>query len=367
LGNGDGTFLPGYAIWSEPISFFVPLVNGLNSFTVGDFNGDGNLDIAANVNGARVDVLLGTGTGVFVPAPIPTYVINQHQGGHGLGEIVSEKLSSNGQLDLVVGTGYGATLAILRGNGDGTFQSPTIYPLPQDDDEGLIVADLNGDGSPDIVVGTATFGIQKYLTVLLNNGNADFGEPPPLFPVVARYDSPTVILTNAVGVVLADLTGSGKLDLITTDWNEPIEPLANGQMPALPTFNTSTTQANTYSTISVLPGNGDGSFGTEHQYYVGGRRPISPAVADLTGDGKMDLAIVDGGYFFASDDAGKHTQLSILSGNGDGTFQPASNQKLWDQDGGDALIAADFGRGEIDLAVAHFGLGQVMILQGKGD
>ncbi|PYL16782.1 MAG: hypothetical protein DME30_08565, partial [Verrucomicrobia bacterium] len=133
LGNGDGTFLPGYAIWSEPISFYVPLVNGLNSFTVGDFNEDGNLDIAANVNGARVDVLLGTGLGTFVPASTPTYIINQHQGGHGLGEIVSEKLSSSGHLDLVVGTGYGATLAILRGNGDGTFQTPTIYPLAQYD------------------------------------------------------------------------------------------------------------------------------------------------------------------------------------------------------------------------------------------
>jgi len=466
LGNGDGTFLPAYAVWSPPNTIFEPIVSGLSAFVIGDFNGDGNLDIAADADGARVEVLLGTGTGTFVPTA--SYLINQHQGGNGGGEIQAARLSHNGNLDLVVGTGYGATLAILRGNGDGTFQSPTIYPLPQDDDEGLIVADLNGDGSPDIVVGTATFGIQKYLTVLLNNGNADFGEPPPLFPVVARYDSPTVTPTNAVGVVLADLTGSGKLDLITTDWNEPIEPLANGQMPALPTFNTSTTQANTYSTISVLPGNGDGSFGTEHQYYVGGRRPISPAVADLTGDGKkgvvvanildnnisilkgngdytfqspvnitvgtnpnavaladfngdgkpdiavtnltdgtvsvlinqstpgkikfaspvsyavgthpaavvardfnhdgkIDLAIVDGGYFFASDDAGKHTQLSILSGNGDGTFQPATNQKLWDQDGGDALIAADFGRGEIDLAVAHFGLGQVMILQGKGD
>ena len=463
LGNGDGTFLPGYAIWSEPISFYVPLVNGLNSFTVGDFNGDGNLDIAANVNGARVDVLLGTGTGVFVPAPIPTYVINQHQGGHGLGEIVSEKLSSNGHLDLVVGTGYGATLAIMRGNGDGTFQSPTIYPLAQYDDEGLVVADVNGDGQPDIVVGTqGGRGLSpNYLTVLLNKGNGDFGTPPPLFSVRASFNQATT--TNAVGLTLADLTGNGKLDLVVTDWDIPIEPAANGNLPPLPTINFSTLQVDTHGTISVLAGNGDGTFQTEQQYYVGGR-PIAVAVADLTGDGKkdavvvnafdntlsilkgngdrtfqpaitiqvgtnptalalgdfdgdgkldiavtdlidnnvsillnqstpgtlsfkapvnyavgtypsgvaaadfnhdgkLDLAVVNGGNFFSSN---PYTTLSILLGNGDGTFQPAATQQLWNQSGGDAIVAADFGRGEIDLAVANFSAAQVMILGGDG-
>src|SRR5439155_1836149 len=272
--------------------------------------------------------------------------------------------------------------------------------------------------------------------------------------------------TNAVGLTLADLTGNGKLDLVVTDWDNPIEPAANGNLPPLPTINFSTLQVDTHGTISVLAGNGDGTFQTEQQYYVGGR-PIAVAVADLTGDGKkdlvvvnafentlsilkgngdrtfqsavttpvgtnpnalvlgdfngdgkidiavtnlvdnnvsilinqstpgtlsfqtpvnyavgtypdavvtadfnhdgkLDLAIVSAGYFFSSNDAGKHTTLSILSGNGDGTFGPATTQKLWDQDGGDAIVAADFGRGEIDLAVAHFSAHQVMILQGDG-
>ena len=465
LGNGDGTFLPAYAVWSPPNTIYESVASGLSSFAIGDFNNDGNLDIAADANGARVEILLGSGTGVFVPTG--SYLINQLQGGNGDGQIAAEKLSNSGNVDLVVGTGFGATLVILRGNGDGTFQ-PTIYPLAQDDDEGLIVADVNGDDSPDIVVGTGIFGTQKYLTVLLNKGNGDFGGPPPLFPIASDVSNNAATATNAVGVVLTDLTGNGKLDLVVSDWNEPIEPATNGQMPPLPTFNTATQQANTYSTISVLAGNGDGTFQTEQQYYVGGRRPISPQVADLTGDGKkdvvvanvldnnisilkgngdrsfqapinisvgtnpnavalgdfngdgkpdiavtnlndgtvsilinqstpgtvqfaspvsysvgtnpagivardfnhdgkIDLAIVDSGYFFASDDAGKHTQLAILLGNGDGTFQTATTQQLWIQDGGDAIVAGNFGRGEIDLAVAHFGLGQVMSLRGNGD
>src|SRR5207244_5859103 len=118
--------------------------------------------------------------------------------------------------------------------------------------------------------------------------------------------------TNAVGLTLADLTGNGKLDLVVTDWDVPIEPLANGDLPPLPTINFSTLQADTHGTISVLAGNGDGTFQTERQYYVGGR-PIAVAATDLTGDGSKDLVVVN-----AFDNT-----LSILKGNGDRTFQSA--------------------------------------------
>jgi hypothetical protein len=72
LGNGDGTFLPGYVILEEPSTEFSvnppgPILNGPVSFTVADFNGDGNLDVAVSVDGARLDVILGTGTGTFIP------------------------------------------------------------------------------------------------------------------------------------------------------------------------------------------------------------------------------------------------------------------------------------------------------------
>jgi FG-GAP-like repeat len=469
LGNGDGTFLPGYLILAEPSTLFSvnppgPILNGPVSFTVADFNGDGNLDIAANIDGTRVDVLLGTGTGTFAP-PV-TYLINSHETGFGLGAIVAAKLTNRGKLDLVASTGYGGTLAILYGNGDGTFQTtPLTFPLPEADDQALVVADVNSDGQPDIVVGTAEgklTGDLNYLTVLLNKGNGDFGAPPALFSVKSPLNQGTA--TNAVGVTLASLTGNGKLDLVVTDWDLPIEPLANGQLPPLPTINFSTQQVDTHGSISVLAGNGDGTFQTEQQYFVGGR-PIAVAVADLTGDGKkdavvvnafdntlsilkgngdhtfqpaitiavgtnpnalvltdfngdgkpdiavtdlvdnnvsvlinqstpgtlnfktpvtyavgtypagivardfnhdgkLDLAVVNSGNFFS---ANPHTTLSILLGNGDGTFQPAVTQQLWNQYGGDAIVAGNFGRGEIDLAVANFGAGQVMILKGNGD
>jgi hypothetical protein len=59
--------------------------------------------------------------------------------------------------------------------------------------------------------------------------------------------------------------------------------------------------------------------------------------------------------------------LSILLGNGDGSFGPAATQLLWSQNGGDAIVDADFGNGEVDLAVANFGTNEVIILQGHGD
>ena len=470
LGNGDGTFQPGYVVLAEPTTLASvnppgPILNGLVSCVVADFNGDGNLDIAAAEDGERIDVLLGTGTGVFSP-PV-TYLNNEHQSGSGGGQIATARLAPNGHLDLVVNTGYGTTLAVFRGNGDGTFQSPTIYPLPQYDDEGLILADVNSDGAPDIITGTMGGrggGDPNYLTVLVNDGNGGFSPPPPLFPVIAPYNQGTS--TNAVGITAADLTKSGKLDLVVTDWDVPIEPLANGQLPPLPTVNFSTQQADTHGSISVLAGNGDGTFQTEQQYFVGGRpiavqtgdltgdgkidivvvnafdnmlsilkgngdrtyqpaisvpvgtNPTSLALADFNGDGKLDiavtnlvdntvailinqstagtisfktpvnysvgthpagivtrdfnhdgkldLAVLNSGYFFSADDAGKHTTLSILLGNGDGSFAAAATQQIAFADGGDAIAAADFGRGETDLAVAHFGNGQVIILHGDG-
>lgn len=469
LGNGDGTFLPGYVVLAEPSTLVSvnppgPILNGLVSHVVADFDGDGNLDIAAAEDGQRVDVLLGTGTGTF--APPSTYLNSGHQSGSGGGQIAAAQLSDQGHIDLVVTTGFGTTLGILRGNGDGTFQSPQLYPLPQYDDEPIMIADVNRDGHSDIVIGTAegAFENTNYLTVLLNDGSGNFGTPPPLFPVKSVPGNEPA--TNAIGIKLADLARSGKLDAVVTDWDTPIEPVANGQFPEPPAIDTTNFTVDTHGTISVLPGNGDGTFQAPQQYFVGGR-PIAVETADLTGDGKIDLVVVDAfdnqlsilkgngdrtyqaaimipvgtnptslvlgdfdgdgkpdiavtnladntvavlinqstagtisfkapvnynvgtypsgivaadlnhdgrldlatvnaGYYFASDDSGKKTTLSVLLGNGDGTFAVAT-QELWPTDGGDAIAAGDFGRGQIDLAVAHFALGEVMILNGNGD
>jgi len=98
--------------------------------------------------------------------------------------------------------------------------------------------------------------------------------------------------------------------------------------------------------------------------YPVGIYPGAIVTGDFTHNGKLDLAVVNGGN---SVDPSATTTLSILKGNGDGSFQPAATQLLWNGSGGAAIAAGDFGTGQIDLAVANFSTGQIMILLGHGD
>ena len=316
-GLGDGTFLPGGLVWQEPNTLFSvnppgSLTNGITAVTVGDFNKDGNPDIAVDSGATRVDILLGTGTGAFVPAPIPTYVFNQNQTGFGGGDLAAADLRGTGNLDLVISTGYAATAVILYGNGDGTFELPVIYPLPEFDDAVLALIDVNRDGKTDIVFGTEggeTSQDPNFFTIMLNK-DGGFDPPPAQFVVTSPADQAQA--ENPIGVTLSDLNGDGKLDLVVTLWGGNFGPIIDGKIPNPPHLNPTTQQVTTQGSVAVLLGNGDGSFAQPH-YYLVGTRPVSTKAADLTGDGKKDLVVTNG----------VTSTISLLKGNGDGTFQTA--------------------------------------------
>jgi hypothetical protein len=205
-------------------------------------------------------------------------------------------------------------VSVLVGNGDGTFQNQKSFPVGSTPDS-VAVADVTGDGKPDLI--TTNFG-DKTVSVLLGNGDGTF-QNQKTFQVGSRPTS----------VAVADLTGDVKPDLIVTNRGA--------------------------DTVSVLLGNGDGTFQHRKTFPVG-TFPNSVAVADVNGDGKPDLIVANG----------RDNTVSVLLGNGDGTFQ---NQKTFPAGSYPTSVAvADLtGDGKPDLIVTNRDDKTVSVLLGNGD
>jgi hypothetical protein len=165
LGKGDGTFQAGQHISTGTLS--------MNHLKVGDFNGDGHPDLAYLDSSAnRVGILLGDGTGSFSLAP------NPQPAPAGSQEIAAGDLDSDGHLDVVTTSRNGNVMSIFRGNGDGTLaarQDITVSGPWQP-----VISDFNGDGNPDIAVGSGTLDqVLVYAntppTAAANPGTATFG------------------------------------------------------------------------------------------------------------------------------------------------------------------------------------------------
>jgi hypothetical protein len=284
---------------------------------VGDFNNDGKLDIAIVANTPTVNILLGNGDGTFKPeidTTIPAFPTTAV-----LGALTAADVNGDGNLDVIVVTTTG--VSVLLGNGGGTLQAPVDYATPLMP-IAVTVADFNGDGKPDLAVTNSIYG-DYLVSVFLNSGTGTFS---------TRKDATVSIL--AAFIVSADFNGDGKMDLATANVENP-------------------------GAISVLLGNGDGTFQSSVQYTVG----INPGwitAADLNGDGITDLAVVNVGV--SGPPMPVPSSISVLLGNGDGTFQ---SQQVYATTGA-FLMAADFnGDGQIDLATDEYGVG-VYLNQGHG-
>ncbi len=319
IGNGDGTFQPAvdYAVGNDP-----------SAITTGDFTGDGRLDLAvANESSGTVSVLLGLGDGTFQPAV--DYPVGTSPEG-----IVAGDINDDGHLDMAVANSGSNDISILLGNGDGTFQ-PAVDDAAGTEPDAIVAGDFNGDGRLDLAVadhGDESFGGSGTdpggVSVLLGNSDGSF-QPAVHYGAGAEASS----------LVAGDFTGNGRLDLAVIDWIDENSP--QGQ-------------------VSVLLGNGDGTFQPGVQYAVG-FFPTVIVASDFTGDGHLDLAVATN-----SESLADNATVSLLRGNGDGTFQPARNCAF--EEGIDSLVAGDFtGDGRLDLALADQVSSTVSILPGDGD
>jgi hypothetical protein len=275
-----------------------------------------------------------SGNPLFLPAA------NYGTTGAGTSVAVAD-VNGDGKPDLLVATVPSSvyvhsSVNVLLGNGDGTFQAPVAYDSGGFGAFSVAVADVNGDGKPDLVVANvcgAACGVpseEGSVGVLLGNGDGTFQ------PAVI-YDSGGI---SPVSIAVADLNGDGKLDLVVANQcvkDEQCNPW-------------------TEATVSVLLGNGDGTFQTAVSYDPGGAHTESVAVADVNGDGKPDLVAAN-----ACVDCGP-ASVGVLLGNGDGTFQPAV---VYDVPAAGWVAIADVnGDGKQDLVVAG---GDVCVLMGNGD
>ncbi|MGO9084748.1 MAG: FG-GAP-like repeat-containing protein [Candidatus Sulfotelmatobacter sp.] len=263
---------------------------------------------------------------VFFPIAVSTPVVTMSAGTEYAVDatplaVGTADLNGDGKLDLVATNSSDNTVSVLLGNGDGTFQTQTTYAVGVNPTN-LAIADFNGDGRPDLAVTNTN---SNTISVLLGKGDGTFEKQ-------VQYATGT----GPYGIAAADVNGDGKLDLVVTNSSD--------------------------NTISVLLGKGDGTFQAAVSY-AAGEDPLSVTVGDFNRDGKLDLAVAN-----SIDDRFDGDVVTILLGNGDGTFSPPTS---YDSNCGNFVTTADFnGDGKLDLAAAGTPGGEgagVCIFLGNGD
>jgi uncharacterized repeat protein (TIGR01451 family) len=259
LGNGSGGL--GTAV-TYPSDGQFPY-----SVATGDLNDDGNPDVVVtNINSNTVSVLLGDGQGGLGSAT--TYSVGTSLDLAPTSVAIGD-LNGDGKPDLAVANNNTPNVSILLGDGNGGFAAATEYPIPFFDSGSVKIADLNGDGRPDLVV--AGLG----LAVLLGNGDGSFA-------AATQFSAGPIGQLYSLGV--ADLNGDGKPDLLI---------------------------GSAMSEVVVLPGDGAGGFGAPTSYPLAGGfgLTLSVAIADVNGDGNLDLVATNG-----------NSSISVWLGDGSGNF-----------------------------------------------
>ena len=310
--------------------------HGPNALTLGDFNNDGKPDIAvANACGDKlcetngvVSVLLNNGDGTFADG-----IQSQSADSGSSIALTAADFDGDGKLDLaVVNTAINALgdITILLGKGNGRFKLVNAFGLGE---VPLFVraGDFNHDGKMDIAV---TLNNPSKVAVLLGNGDGSFQTP-------VSYD----VEEGPQDLAIADVNRDGILDLLVVNECGHTSGCRQG-------------------TVSVLLGDGDGTFQAQQSYFVG-IFPLEVAVADFNGDNVPDLVL----DLPCGTDSScvSNGGVGVLLGNGDGSFQSVVTYAATGMD--TARIGTGFftNRNTADIIALNYQTSNITVFKGKRD
>lgn len=326
LGKSDGTFTP---VATPAFPYFVDSLSAEGpNLAAGDINKDGKTDIAIS-DGSKIYTWMGNGDGTFVQGR--NYAV-----ANTTGFISLTDLDGDGNLDVYVGMGNGGFYSgddsddneayVLMGNGDGTFQgAPAINSGGYN---GNNLADLNGDGVPDLVTMNNGTGQQTTvsgsLTVQLGNGKGGFTQGANIAPQasfsLSGFNFTMTSAAQASSFAIGDVNGDNKPDVVFIDNGLTAINPGSGLAISYP-----------YPVLFVAIGNGDGTFQTAVPYAF---PQIAPAadfdntstvtelqIADVNHDGLLDLIAVYNETAGGTGVNAYNQGIVVLPGNGNGTFK----------------------------------------------
>jgi hypothetical protein len=303
FGNSQGAF-------AAPVN----IATGLNPnvLAVGDFNGDGKIDLAVTDQLSTtkrtevLSILLNNGNGTFRLA-------HAYLSPFAPSAMLTADFTGDGRTDLALEFAGIPEVVVLPGNGDGSFGAARVSGTAAAESVDMAVGDFNGDGKPDLAVVNGSYSGSGTVSVLLGNGNGTF-------------KAPAVYLAGdgSFAPVVGDFNGDGHPDLAITDAGNGI----NGGTPG----------------VTILLNKGNGTFAAGVTYPDSTNLPFEGAMADINGDGKPDLVV--------SEDYA----IAIFQGNGDGTFAPPTHLADTTSIGGH-IQTGDFNHdGRPDVAVVGSGV-----------
>ena len=280
--------------------------------SVADVNHDGNPDVlVTNADAGTVSVLLGDGNGQFREAPGSPFAAGPQPN-----DLAIADMNGDGHPDLIIPNHQAPTITILLGDGKGGFRPAPGSPFDVHSNphpHGVAVADFDGDGKPDVVTDSWA---SNQVELLLGDGKGGLRTPGRFFPAGHRpYER----------LRTADFNHDGRPDIVTTNLDD--------------------------GTVSILLGDGKGAFvAAPGSPFPAGGKPWQVFVGDVNGDGNDDLVVIPYQRDIADE---SQNVVTVLLGDGHGTFRPTegSPRPLGGCRGPNSVTAGELGRGRHGIAV----------------